>query len=168
MPQTRLATSHWPTPAAGPVAETPCEPMAAATITSTMVPMISLAMLASGALMAGPVQNTPSLAAGSGVCAQCGAKWSVMSAAPDMAPSICADQRLRSWEYSPLATALAKEIAGLRCAPELPNAWATNIPQRTARPHPVATTIQPASAAYDLRKVTLALTPLPSRMSTRV
>src|ERR1035441_91438 len=94
MPQTRLATSHGPIPAAGPVAETPWEKMAPATTTNIMVPMISLAMFASGLLIAGPVQKMPSLAAGSGVGFQCGAKWRAMSAEPDMAPSSCADHKL--------------------------------------------------------------------------
>src|SRR6266568_5971296 len=64
--------------------------------------------------------------------------------------------------------ALESVIAGLRFAPGLPKACATNTPQSTPSAHPVVTTIQPASAAYDLRRVTAAFTPLPSRIRTSV
>src|SRR6185503_19584819 len=64
--------------------------------------------------------------------------------------------------------AVERVMAGLRLAPGLPNAWATTTPQRTAMAHPVVTTIQPASDAKVRRRVTLAQTPLPRRMRTRV
>src|SRR5271157_206748 len=63
---------------------------------------------------------------------------------------------------------MASVMAGFRFAPELPKACATSTPHSTPRAHPVVTTIQPASAAYDLRSVTLAHTPLPSRIRTSV
>ena len=92
MPHTRLATSHGASAGAGPLAETPCEPIAVATMTRTMVPTASLSRLKSGLRMAGAVQKMPSLAAGSGVWLQCGPQCSDMSVAPQIAPSSCADQ----------------------------------------------------------------------------
>src|SRR5580698_2060038 len=59
-------------------------------------------------------------------------------------------------------------MAGFRFAPELPKACATSTPHSTASAHPVAITIQPESAAYDLRNVTPAFTPLPSSTRTSV
>ncbi len=73
MPHTRLPTSHGPIPAAGPLAETPCEPTAAATTTRTAVAKASLKMLSTGLRTAALVQNTPSLSTGPGVSFQCGA-----------------------------------------------------------------------------------------------
>src|ERR1035441_7039334 len=65
-------------------------------------------------------------------------------------------------------TAAAREMAGLRCAPGLPKACATRTPQSTPSAQPVVITIQPASAAYDLRSVTPAHTPVPSSTRTSV
>src|SRR6185437_3592397 len=75
---------------------------------------------------------------------------------------------MRTREKSPLETAAARVTAGLMLAPGLPKACATITPQSTASAHPVVITIQPESAAYDLRSVTPAFTPLPSSTSTSV
>src|SRR5579863_8466298 len=88
--------------------------------------------------------------------------------APQMAPSNCADHRLSSCAHAPVEMATESVMAGLRLAPGLPKACAPSTPQSTPSAQPVVITIQPESAAYDLRSVTPALTPLPSRMSTSV
>ena len=98
MLHTRQATSHGASAGAGPLAATPLEPMAMATTTSTAAPRISLIRFQKGARMAGPVEKTPSLAAGSGVSFQCGQKWMTTSTEPQMAPRNCADQYMGNCE----------------------------------------------------------------------
>ena len=59
-------------------------------------------------------------------------------------------------------------MAGFRLAPGLPKACATSTPHSTAIAQPAVITIQPESAAYDLRSVTPAFTPLPNSTRTSV
>src|SRR6185437_1756737 len=136
--------------------------------TSRKVPMISLIRLAAVLRIAGPVEKHASLEPASGVCDQCGRKCSHPRIAPTNAPSNCAMKKGRKLAQLPLVIATASETAGLMCAPGLPHACATATPAITAANHPVAMTIQPELLPLVLPSTTLATTPLPNRIRTRV
>src|SRR4051794_38471154 len=73
-----------------------------------------------------------------------------------------------NFEKCPDETAKPSVTAGLRYASLLPHAIAVNTPAITAKAQPAVITIQPEPSAFDRFSTTLATTPSPSRINTRV
>src|SRR6266571_6302093 len=109
-----------------------------------------------------------SFAPRSGVSLQCGRYTSQTRLAPTNAPRNCAAQNMATFDQFFESRATASVIAGLMCAPGLPHATAVQIPATTAIPHAVAITIQPEFSPFDFFRRTLATTPSPSRIRTKV
>src|SRR5947208_4449639 len=133
-----------------------------------IVAIISHRKLAGMLRIAGCVQKMPSFAGASSVSFQCGKYTSQTNTAPANAPSTCAIQNGPTLDQFFERIATASVIAGLICAPGLPHATAVQIPATTAIPQAVAITIQPELSPLDFFSKTLATTPSPNTISTRV
>ena len=92
--------------------------MASTPSTSTAVPIISVRRLEIEFRIAGAVQKTPSFSAWLSVTRQCGKYASHTTAAPRIAPSICAVMYSGTFAHANFPIeARAIVTAGLMCAP---------------------------------------------------
>src|SRR5215469_18476340 len=165
---TRTPQNHGLNPGARPAGAKALLPKLKPTTIKKMVAMVSHNRFAGKFRMAGRVQNMDSFASGSGVSFQWGRYTSQTRIAPTNAPRTCALQNTPTFDQFFERIATAKVIAGLMCAPGLPQATAVHMPATTARPQAVAITIQPEFSPLDFLSRTFATTPSPSRIKTSV
>src|SRR5215469_14348364 len=165
---TRTPQNHGLKPGARPAGAKALLPKLKPTTIKKTVTIASHRRFAGRFRIAGRVQKMSSFATGSGVSCQCGRYTSQTRVAPTNAPRICALQNKPTFDQFFERIATAKVIAGLMCAPGLPQATAVQMPATTARPHAVAITIQPEFSPLDFLSRTFATTPSPSRTKTSV